>query len=146
MRYLLILFEQMRFWIETDEDNYAYRQIVLNAQGEYAISCREDCLAEGSIDEASLEGSIFAISRNEFDEIWNKAKSAYLAQWELCKQCHPIGSAVDGVFRYSYPQGSVVTGEGFFALYIGESNFILNNPLKAKVVQHDEINMWLIIE
>lgn len=62
----------MRFWIELGADNIAYRQIVLDNQGKYSISCRDDCLAEEPVDESSLEGNIISISQNEFEESGTK--------------------------------------------------------------------------
>ena len=56
MKYLLVETEIEKFWIEIGIDGYANRQIVIDEFKKIHISCLEDCLAEGVIDENDLEG------------------------------------------------------------------------------------------
>ena len=58
MNYLLLERGKEKYWYELDDEGYAYRQIVLDEQGKIHVSCLEDCLAEGPVNEEELDGSI----------------------------------------------------------------------------------------
>lgn len=51
MKYLFSEFDSEQFWIEVDHDGYALRQIIIDADNKVHVSCIEDYLAEGTIDE-----------------------------------------------------------------------------------------------
>lgn len=53
---------------------------------------------------------------------------------------------MQGVNSYSYPQGTVIRGKDFIAIYKGNESFCLNKLVCHKVKSYDDTNMWLIIE
>ena len=70
MKYLLIKYGEENYWYELDDEGYAIRQIILDEHCQIHVSCLEDCLAEGPVNEEELEGSIENISKREFDMLW----------------------------------------------------------------------------
>lgn len=70
MKYWLLESGKEKYWYELDDGGYANRQIVLDEHGQIHISCLEDCLAEGPINEADIDDSIINLSKQEFDILW----------------------------------------------------------------------------
>ena len=58
MKYMILTLNEEKYWLEVEEDNYANRQIILDEYKQFHISCMEECLAEGPIEESDLEGDI----------------------------------------------------------------------------------------
>lgn len=123
MKYLLLKLNNEKYWFELEEDSYANRQIVLDESNEYHISCMEDCLAEGPVNETDLVGEITYISGQEFEDIWQLVLKKYRKQWEEIKKKYPIGANVQGVTSCIYPQGTIIKGEDFAAVYKGDAPF-----------------------
>lgn len=146
MKYLLIEIGKEKYWFELDNDGHANRQIVLDEHNQIHISCLEDCLAEGSINEKDVEGNISKLSKQEFDNLWRGYLKKYKKTWEEVKKSYPIGVYVRGKFSYSYPQGSIIKGSNFIAIYKGEESFCLNQSVQYRVKSYDNMNMWLIVE
>lgn len=146
MRYLLICFENEQYWLEITEKMIAKRQVIVDENLEIHISCREDCLAEGKIITDELEGICEEISKEEFERQWILAKKPYYDEWLSVKQKYPIGTNVEGVCKYFYPQGTIVEGRDYFAIYIGKKELPLNSTLVADVKEYDEDNLWLVLE
>ena len=107
MKYLLLKLNDEIYWFELEVDSYANRQIVLDKCNEYHISCMEDCLAEGPVNETELLGDISYISEQEFEDVWQLVLEKYKKQWEQIKEKYPIGACVQGVNSYIYPQGTI---------------------------------------
>lgn len=146
MRYLLIYFENEQYWLEITEKQIATRQIIVDENLEIHISCREDCLAEGKIITDELGGTYKEISKEEFESQWILAKKTYYDEWLRVKQKYPIGSNVEGICKYIYPQGTIVEGRDYFAVYTGKKEIPFNSKLVACVKKHDEDNLWLVLE
>ena len=146
MRYLLICFENEKIWLEINEQLIAMRQIILDENLEIHVSCREDCLAEGSIITDELEGTYKEISREDFEIQWKLAIKPVYNEWLIIKQKYPIGTNVEGICKFFYPQGSIVEGTDFFAVYTGKKDLLCNSILVARVKNYDEDNLWLILE
>lgn len=146
MKYLLLELDEEKYWYELDDEGYAYRQIVLDEHCQLHLSCFEDCLAEGPINEDDLEGSIIALSKPEFDILWENILKQYEKSWEDIKKKYPIGVCVQGEYSYSYPQGSIIKGDDFTAIYKGDEPFFLHQLVRYKVKSYDDINMWLVVE
>lgn len=146
MKYLLLKLNSERYWFELENENYVNRQIVLDENEEFHVSCMEDCLAEGQINEEDLKGDISIITREDFEDVWKAVLKKHEKQWEKVKKKYPIGSYVYGVNSYSYPQGTVVKGTDFIALYTGGDSFCINKLSHYKIKSYDNINMWLIVE
>ena len=146
MKYLLIKFEEEKYWYELDDEGYAIRQIILDEHGQMHVSCLEDCLAEGPVNEEDLEGSIINLSRQEFDILWQDTLKKYEKLWEDIKKRYSIGVSVQGEYCYSYPQGDIIRGDDFIAIYKGEKPFCLNQLVQYRVKSYDDVNMWLVVE
>lgn len=146
MRYLLICFENEQFWLEITEQLIAMRQVIIDENLEIHVSSREDCLAEGKIITDELEGTYKEISKEEFESRWISAIKPYYNEWLSIKQRYPIGTNVEGTCKYFYPQGIVVEGRDYFAIYIGKKELQFNSTLVACVKKYDEDNLWLVLE
>lgn len=44
----------------------------------------------------------------------------YEKLWKKVKKKYPIGVYVQGTFNYSYPQGHIIKGDDFIAIYKGD--------------------------
>lgn len=66
--------------------------------------------------------------------------------WEEVKKRYPIGVYVQGEYSYSYPQGSIIRGNDFMAIYKGKDPFCLHQVVQYRVKLYDDMNMWLIVE
>ena len=108
MRYLLICFENEQYWLEINEQLIAMRQIIIDENLEIHISAREDCLAEGKIIIDDLEGTYKEIFKEKFDNQWRLAIKPYYDEWLSVKQKYPIGTNVEEICKYFYPQGAIV--------------------------------------
>ncbi len=64
---------------------------------------------------------------------------------EESEKKYPIGTIVRGINSCIYPQGTIITGEDFLAVYIGNEPFYLHKEVCYKVISYDEINMWLMV-
>lgn len=146
MKYMLLKLNEEKYWFEIENDNYVNRQIVLDEYNKFHVSCMEDCLAEGSIDEADLEGDIEHLTKQEFEDVWQSVLKHYKKQWEEIKKKYPVGACIQGVCSYFYPQGTVITGEDFIAIYKGNETLCINRLVQFEIKSYDDINMWLVVE
>lgn len=97
MKYLLLIFDNEKYWFEIDDENFACRQIILDENGIYHISCIEDCLAEGQVVIENLDGKIFDLAKSEFEKVWQFVLEDYRTYWEEIKEKYPVGCCVTGV-------------------------------------------------
>lgn len=146
MKYLLIETEMEQFWVEIEISGYANRQIVIDEFKKIHISCLEDCLAEGIVDENNLEGKITHLTKKEFESVWNLVINDYLPIWSQIKTKYFVGTYINGIYKYFYPQGAIIKGEDYIAVYKGEKTLQLNQYVQLKVIMYDEANMWLVVE
>lgn len=132
-------------YIELDSEQYAVRQLIIDDHSKIHLSCREDCLAEGIVFLSDLDGETYYISEKVFEEKWSMALFPYKAEWLQTKKKYCVGSKVEGVSLFFYPQGVVVKGKDFYAIY--ESNKIsqINQKIEAYVKSFDDKNMWLVL-
>ncbi|WP_019636962.1 hypothetical protein [Paenibacillus fonticola] len=145
MKYLLIEYEEEEYWIEVGSDGYALRQIIFDSDKTVHVSCLEDCLAEGPIDENEMDGTIKLITKHEFEENWNKATLKKRKLWGNQKMKYPIGKVVCFEVAYYYPHGWVLKVEDLIGIYSGECDLNYGQWVKGRVLGYDEINMWLRI-
>ena len=150
MKYIMIDFEDEKFWIEIGEDNYAMRQIIRDNNNIYHLSCIEDCLGEGPIVEQDLDGDIKFITKYDFEGIWDNLKSEYGDKWKRIKLNKRIGSKITGTYKYSYPQGYIFDIGDWLGVVKDiskkEMNFTTGDKIKGIIIGYDDINMWFIIK
>lgn len=142
-KYIYLQDEGDKYWIELDGENYAVRQISRDTCGRYHLSCFEDCLAEGVFEEKCIEK---IISKNEFQELWDSCLARFSKQWKSVKTKYKIGSNVLGRVEYYYPQGIILKGTDFTALYRGKNNYRLHEEVSVRIVKYDDDNMWFVVE
>ncbi len=147
MTYMSITCENESYWMELDEERYAWRQVIIDRDSRLHASCREDCLAEGAVtdSEEDLEGECRDIPQAAFEEIWSMAVKDYHSEWMQTKEKYPVGSIVQGICQHFYPHGTIVKGDDFDAVYQGWEDAILRKSLTAQVAGYDETNMWLVL-
>ena len=150
MKYLNFTFEDVTYWIELNDDNYALRQIVIKSNGNILISCINDCLAEGIV---SIDKDTNIITPYSFEKIWSKYLSSYYVNWEKVKSKYPIGKKVEGIIKYFYPQGIIIQLTDTQGITDYEkcrensisNNFYPNQKIIGTVTGYDETNMWIIL-
>ncbi len=153
MEYITFTFENETYWIELDEKKYALRQIILSEDGVAAISCRDDCLAEGMILTNEIDENIFTIDNDEFEKIWNIYSFPYLSAWNEEKKKYSLGSQVKGFIKYFYPQDIImeidkiqgVSDYGTCRKNSAPKSLYPGHKILGTVAGYDEKNMRLVI-
>lgn len=148
MEYIFIKWEGSELWYELNEDErgkFATRQINVESDGVH-LSCFEDCLAEGYIDLAELDGEIIVTDKDSFEEKWQKETKKFIPKWVKNKKKYIIGSTFTGKVNYYYPQGTIVKNHEANAILYAKELFNVGENISKKVIGYDEINHWLIIE
>lgn len=146
MKYISILAENAEYWMELDEELYALRQIIIENDSNVHASCRGDYLAEGAVIADELDGAYREVTQEKFEDVWSLAVERHRSKWSYTKIKYPVGSIVQGVCQYFYPQGMIVEGNDFTAVYRGEAAVLCREALTAQVAGYDEVNMWLVLE
>lgn len=146
MKYLLLTFGKEQYWYALDDAGYANRQVIQDEDGQIHISCLEDCLAEDPIEEENMDGDVIHLSKQEFEVFWQSVLKRHRKQWEEIKKTYPLGAYVQGTYRYSYPQGSIIKSDDFIAIYQGKEAFSLHKLVRYQVKSYDDVNMWLVVE
>lgn len=142
-KYLYLQDEDDEYWIEIDEENYAIRQIIREANDIFHLSCFEDCLAEEPITDVS---EFKSISYDTFQRIWNKCISTHDLEWDNIKNKYELGSSVNLKVECFYPQGIIMKGSNFIAIYFGNSHFELHEIVNLQVVKYDDENHWVVVK
>ena len=145
MKYLCIDFENEHYWLEIGNEGYALRQLIIEANGQCHVSCFEDCLAEGIINEKEIDGYIVPITQYEFDIEWNIATTEKRERWNFLRKHYPIGKEVSCKAMYSYPQGWILNAGSLLGIYQGTLNLQPETSLKGRIVGYDEVNMWVVV-
>ena len=145
MKYLLVDFENEHYWLEIGDEGYALRQLIIEADGQYHVSCLEDCLAEGIIDENELDGKVHPITQHEFEIKWSSATTEKRKLWNVFIKKYPIGKEVECKAKYYYPQGWIMDMGLLLGIYQGALNLHPDTLLSGRVIGYDEVNMWVVI-
>lgn len=145
MTYILLEFKNQKIYIEIDEKQNAVRQLNIDENCQSLLSCREDCLAEGEINVEDMEGDIEYISSEIFEEKWSLEIMQYQLEWLQTKKKYSIGSKIVGQGLFFYPQGIIVKGRDFYAVYKGDKDYKINQKIEAYVEEYDDKNMWLVL-
>lgn len=145
MRFISFEFEKEKFWIEVDDDGFALRQIIVDADNRVQISCLEDCLAEGKVGDYELDCTVKKISLIDFQAVWDKYTSEHRKKWNTAKEKLGIGKDINGKVLYHYPQGWILQVDSLLAVYVGDSKLNIGQLVCGKISSYDEKNMWLLI-
>ncbi|MDE7478455.1 MAG: hypothetical protein K2M91_10980 [Lachnospiraceae bacterium] len=145
MKYILISDGNEEYWMELDEEMFALRQVTIDSNSMWHASCREDYLSEGAVIVYELAGECKEVARKVFEEIWTLAVRDYYSEWLEMKEKYSIGCEVQGVCQYFYPQGAIIEGNDFAAVYRGREEVIWREQVTAQVAGYDELNMWLVL-
>lgn len=146
MKYLFINFDNEKYWLEIGIEGKALRQIIIDNVGKVHVSCLEDCLAEGIINENELEGEISSINRNEFEDKWDIYTLEERKKWLSLKNNYSIGEKVECKVKYSYPQGWIVDLGQLLGVCKYDSKLLPNEIIQGTIIGYDEVNMWIIIK
>lgn len=142
-KYVTISDDEEVYWIEVDNENYALRQVIKDKDNVFHISCLEDCLAEGKID--NLE-KYEIITQDRFLYIWNKVLEKYQVHWNnVCKKYRREDILI-GKVMFFYPQGVILQGKDYMAIYKGNKNMILHNCYQMRIIDYDNENRWIIVD
>lgn len=146
MKYWYIDFEEDQFWIETDEDGIALRQIISSQTGYTQVSCFEDCLAEGSFNPHEIDGNVSEITNSQFEEQWKSQIVEYKEKWSHQKLFYTIGKLVNSKVLYHYPKGYIVDlGDALGCVYDSGMNYNIGDEIHGRVKEYDDQNMWILI-
>lgn len=78
--------------------------------------------------------------------MWYSCLARFSKQWKSVKTKYKIGSNVLGRVEYYYPQGIILKGTDFTALYRGKNNYRLHEEVSVRIVKYDDDNMWFVVE
>ena len=131
--------------MELDEDDYAVRQMIVDENNEYHYSCLEDCLAEGQVYEDEMDEKMIDLPSQVFETMWDTVLKQYEKQWRKQIDKYPVGAHIQGILVYNYPQGAIIKGEDFIAVYKGDAPFIPHKEVCYQVLSYDHCNMWLVV-
>jgi len=145
MRYISFNFEDEKYWIELNNDNVAYREIILSNDC-YHVSALEDCLAEGEFVDEEIEAEIKDITQTEFEQIWDDAMREHSEKWGETKNKYKINDCLTATLIYYYPQGAIFKCDDILVLYNGEREFYLHEQTMLRIVGYDDTNMWVVAE
>ena len=144
-------------YIET-EDGVHIRQITSNGIEVLASNVMQPggqmWLAEGAIDYDEILDEVTALSKDEFDHVWNAWLATRGTQWQQTKQIYPIGKAVEGLIVVFYPQG-VIVNLGNEVLGVADypacrastrpENMYTRHKITGIIENYDEMNQWLVL-
>lgn len=104
MEYIKSFFEDEIYYFEVDDQQIAYRQIVVTDTDSKVSIAPDFMLAETEVEYEPDE----KIGVIEFEIAWESAISKYRKQWDYYKQQYLPGDSVTGVLRMFYPQGCII--------------------------------------
>lgn len=154
MQYIYFMFEEEAFYIELDAEQIALRQVICAQDKLPLVSCRTDCLAEGTICLEEIEGVYETLSQEAFEAVWTASTLEERKKWETTKEAFPIGKEVRAVIRYFYPQGIIVDLDGQMGCVhyetdqdkLGNSARYPGQQMYGRVAGYDETNMWILLD
>ena len=144
MKYVAINYASTKCWIELDNDFIAMRQIVFE-NGNFNISCKKDCLAEGVIHFYEICGNVKFITADIFEAQWRESLFIYLNDWEVQKSKYPIGTPIVAKVIYFYPQGAVLQINDAQGICVAEDYLRIGDSVEGIVISYDESSLWLCI-
>jgi hypothetical protein len=145
-------------YIEIDENGTSFREVTFN--GEIFVVSNILYPSQGMIisdqpyKEVEEIEDLEKVSKDEFEEIWNKSLLLNKVKWTFSKLNYPINSEVSASLMCFYPQG-VILHLGFGVLGIADyqecknstisENMYPNHKVTARVSGYDEQNQWIIV-
>jgi hypothetical protein len=139
------------------EDGCAIRQLIVNGEQRIASNIKNPpwdlVLPEGEVEYDDIE-EVTAISKAEFDDVWEAHLQANQPRWTAVKQSYPIGLRVTGAILMFLSQGVIVDlGENALGVadYIAcaastQPEFMYpKHKVTATVEGYDETNQWVML-
>lgn len=151
MEYIKSFFEDEIYYFEVDDQQIAYRQIVVTDTDSKVSIAPDFMLAETEIEYEPDE----KIGVVEFEIAWESAISKYRKQWDYYKQQYLPGDSVTGVLRMFYPQGCVIQlDEHTYAIadrailpeQIDGFSLGIGIVIAGRVSGYDEQNLWVQLD
>lgn len=144
MKYIFFDFEGMQSWMEICDDGYALRQVT-TIEGETLVSCRDNVLAEGTVD--ALENCEL-ITKIYFEEVWTHSTEALRQMWNKEKEKYTVGQSVLGAIKYFYPQGAIIdigSMQGCCDIGSDKSIQFFGQKISGTIYGFDNQNMWILL-
>ena len=152
MKYIYYDFEGIKSWIEIGDDGYALRQVAVIADKTF-VSCRDDYLAEKTIDDNEIDTEIEnceRITETDFEEVWSSSTKELRKTWNEEKQKYAIGQNITGAIKYFYPQGTIIdigSIQGCGEISMDKSiPQRVGQKISGTVTGFDEQNMWILLD
>lgn len=146
MEYIFIESHHRKYWIELDERSLVTRQVINDKESGIHISSMDDSLGKGIIEVDEIHGNRRTISEKDFEKIWKLALEPHLKDWRKIKQKYPVGMQIEGACRCFYPQGVIIGGQDYRAVYNGKKQIVPKESLIAQIIGYDEENLWLVLD
>ncbi|MFD1991097.1 hypothetical protein ACFSGI_14065 [Paenibacillus nicotianae] len=151
MEYIKSFFEDEIYYFEIDDQQIAYRQMVITDNQSKVSIAPDFMLAETEVEYEPHE----KISVVEFEIAWESAISTYRKQWDYYKQQYLPGDSVTGVLRMFYPQGCIIQlDEHTYAIadramlpeQIDGLPLGIGIAVAGRVSGYDEQNLWVQLD
>ncbi len=176
MRYLYtkhIDLPEVEIYFEIEEDGWATRQIIIEGD-KIEISCKNYCLAEGSIlewlqsdilgrlvEENDIKytwddifkyiellrsfGSVF-LTKEDFENKWSIYTEEFYDEWEVFKKTYSVGEVIYCVVEHYYPMGTVVSYDSHNGIVKSSETIPIGELVKCKITGFDDVNMWVELQ
>lgn len=146
------------WYFEIDNNGTAYRQIVLDEDGNCITSNRKHdtyhfMLAEHPLDPE--EPYYTEISQAEFEELWMEQLQADMENWHRTQRLFPVGSKVEGFIEAFFPQGTLINLLEPRAVGLTDTSALESGApaewmypryrVIAEVSGYDEVNQWVLL-
>lgn len=151
MEYIKSFFEDEIYYFEIDDQQIAYRQIVMNDHYSKVSIAPDFMLAETEVEYEPHE----KIGVVEFEIAWESAISTYRKQWDYYKQQYLPGDSVTGILQMFYPQGCIIQlDEHTYAIadramlpeQIDGLLLGIGIVVAGRVSGYDEQNLWVQLD
>ena len=150
-------FDKDPSFLELDKEYYCLRKVTDVAGNLINTSIEiqdEFGLPEGSYSDC-LEYLTEEISKEKFEEVWQKSTEKYQKNWAELKSGLKIGQPISAKIICFYPQGILHDiGLGFYGMadyhlcraFFGSEKMYPQHALNLQVRGFDEVNMWVEME
>lgn len=145
-KYIFLDYDDEQYFIETNYEGYALRQITIDENGTSKISCVVECLAEGNVIELLDNIDEKYICKEDFEDVWYGETEKIRVKWESYKKTLSLGMTLTGAILYHYPQGWIISVCDNFGVLKSKKSFSVGQIISGVVVGFDEANMWVVLK